>query len=223
MEKQIKLTETIQYNNIEEFQMWLNKPINIEKIKKNPNILIKKDEVYQQLQYLTIAEIEQQLDNVFAGLWSIENLEYSVIANAITVKLDLKVFHPVAKIMITRSGVGANPIQLKKGEKVMSFESIQFDAIKKGLPAAKATALKNAAQSLGSFFGRNLNRDDSPEYESFSSEVQKRTEKQELALQLLENSTLVGTQKELAKEKIEKSFELEKIIAYLEKKQTNEI
>ena len=153
-----------EYKSIEEFQKFLNKAPDKREIKMNPyagNSL-----------YIPIAVIEQRLDEMYAGLWSIDSLTVEVIANSVVCTLTLKVVHPVAKMMIRRSGIGAIPIQLNKGEKEMSFSTIKSDAIRKNAPAAKAQALRNAAQSLGAIFGRNLNRDDVADYNPISEQVE---------------------------------------------------
>lgn len=153
-----------EYKSIEEFQKFLNKAPDKREIKTNPyagNSL-----------YIPIAVIEQRLDEMYAGLWSIDGLTVEVIANSVVCILTLKVVHPVAKMMIRRSGIGAIPIQLNKGEKEMSFSTIKSDAIRKNAPAAKAQALRNAAQSLGAIFGRNLNRDDVADYNPISEQVE---------------------------------------------------
>lgn len=109
------------------------------------------------IKYVPIEVIEQRLDTIYNGLWSVENLHYSVEINSVVVSLDLKVFHPVARVWMTRSGIASIPVQVDAGDK--SANPIpKPTALQKNMPAAKAIAVKNAAQSLGRHFGRNLNR-----------------------------------------------------------------
>ena len=61
--------------------------------------------------YIPISFVETKLDEVFFGLWSVENFQSRVIANEVVGSIELKVFHPVAKVWLTRTGVGAVVIQ----------------------------------------------------------------------------------------------------------------
>ena len=87
-----------------------------------------------------------------------------IVANAITVSGDLRFFHPYIKQWITRSGVGAIPLELKKGSGANEAEMINSKAVSKNYPAANAEAFKNAAKTIGNMFGRSLNRDFNAEY-----------------------------------------------------------
>jgi hypothetical protein len=146
----------------------------IEKMTKflNADIPEGKTKKHNGVNYLPIGYIEMELDSIFSGLWSIENIRTTVMLNSIVCELDLKIYRPEIGIWITRSGVGAVPIQLQKDQKIITGESIQTFAFQKGAPAAKAFALKNAAQSLGAVFGRNINRDYELEYRPLSESVQ---------------------------------------------------
>jgi hypothetical protein len=94
--------------------------------------------------------------------------------NEIVAALDLKVYHPIAKVWITRTGVAAKkimtdaiPEEFKSGmTKVeMNQWSLNLDHKKPsalemgGFAALKALALKNAALSLGKYLGRDVNRE----------------------------------------------------------------
>lgn len=122
-----------------------------EKLSDKPDPKIVK--TFHGFKFLPIEVIEGRLDSIYSGLWKIDNLSYSIEINAVVVKLDLHVFHPVAKVWITRSGVASVPVQLDRDTQI-----IKSTALQKNIPAAKAIATKNAAQSLGRHFGRNLNR-----------------------------------------------------------------
>ena len=78
----------------------------------------------------------------------------------------------------------------------MDVTQIKADAIQKGLPAAKAMAVKNAAQSLGVVFGRDLNRDTNDEFIYLSEQVSELQDVVFDALRLLDASALDEKTKE---------------------------
>lgn len=109
--------------------------------------------------YLEIGYLEMQLDRLFHGLWSLKTIECKQILNSVYVTVELSVFHPVALTWITRTGIGAKEIQLKKDTKDFIAENLSSKCLERDIPIAKAEAFKNACKSLGNSFGRHLNRD----------------------------------------------------------------
>ncbi len=110
--------------------------------------------------YLPISYIEMQLDELYFGLWQTKNFRWEIVVNEVIGSIELDVFHPVKNIWITRTGSAATPIQMKKGSDLgpnMSQYKIH-NTLVKDFPHLKAEALKNAAKSLGKWFGRDLNR-----------------------------------------------------------------
>lgn len=202
-----------EYKDIEQFQFFLNKAPAKSEIKTNPYA--------GDSQYIPIAIIEKRLDEIYAGLWSVEDCNIHVVANSVLCTLSLKVVHPIAKFEIRRSGVGAIPIQLNKGEKEMSFSTIKSDAIRKNAPAAKSQALRNAAQSLGMIFGRSLNREDISDYQPISEQVEQFEPMLEEAYDLLRISSLSDAMKPSIEKQIKNagSAKLQSIIDYLKTKQ----
>jgi hypothetical protein len=146
MENLAIIDETFK-TKLDEFNKRLDQP--------PPNDRVKKQDGYS---YVPIDYVETQLNRIFCGLWQMENTKLQVIGNAIVCTMDLVVFHPIPKVWIRRSGIGAIKIQLKKGSKPMEIENLVADAIEKNAPAAKSEALKNACKSFGNVFGANLNR-----------------------------------------------------------------
>lgn len=202
-----------EYTDIEHFQMFLNKAPAKSEIKTNPYA--------GDSQYIPIAVIEKRLDEIYAGLWSVEDCNIQVVANSVLCTLSLKVVHPIAKFEIRRAGVGAIPIQLNKGEKEMSFSTIKSDAIRKNAPAAKSQALRNAAQSLGMIFGRSLNREDVADYQPISEQVEQFEPLFDHAMELLATSTLSEAMKQTTEKSIRNagSAKLQSIVEYLKTKQ----
>lgn len=119
---------------------------------------------------LTISHVEMTLDEYFFGLWSTENFKWSVIQNEVVGSLDLIVVHPMNGMFIRRTGaasiiiqVDKVPDEIKNNPKArnihaLSPENKKPNALDMGFPKLKAECLKNAAQSLGKIFGRDLNR-----------------------------------------------------------------
>jgi hypothetical protein len=156
----------------------LNRPIPQDDIRVN--------RMANNANYLPISFVETKLDEVFFGLWSIENFESRVIANEVVGSLELKVFHPVAQMWLTRVGVGAVVIQQdawlrdERGELILDASKQKIkskpkpsdvdakitNTLVKDYPHLKAECIKNAAKSLGVMFGRDLNRKDADFYQS---------------------------------------------------------
>jgi len=109
--------------------------------------------------YLEIGYIEAQLDRKTHGLWNWENVTATQMINGVAVTGDLRFFHPIASVWITRSGVGFKQFQLSKGKTDPSPENLSAKALERDIPIAAAEAFKNAAKKLGNTFGRSLNRD----------------------------------------------------------------
>ena len=119
---------------------------------------------------LTISHVEMTLDEYFFGLWSTENFKWSVIQNEVVGSLDLIVVHPMNGMFIRRTGAASIIIQVDKvpeeirgnsqlrNEWALNASNKKQNALDMGFPKLKAECLKNAAQSLGKIFGRDLNR-----------------------------------------------------------------
>jgi hypothetical protein len=119
---------------------------------------IKTNQQANNSKYIGIGTIESELDYLYNGLWSTENFRWQVVANEIIGSLDLKVFHPVAMIWLTRTGSASTMIQQKKDSDIQDIGAKIKNTLVKDFPHLKAECIKNAAKSLGDRFGRNLNR-----------------------------------------------------------------
>lgn len=201
------------YASLEAFTVFLNKLPKKSAIKVN--------KYADNSLYLPIGEIEQKLDELYAGLWSTSNMNFQVVANSVVCSLQLRVFHPVAKIWLTRAGIGAVPIQLNKGEHELNFSTIKSDAIRKNAGASKAMAVRNAAQTLGAIFGRNLNREDVSDYTPLTEQVTNFDENISSAKDLLVKSTLADETKAGIEKQINNASpsKLNEIIKWLHTKQ----
>jgi hypothetical protein len=123
--------------------------------------------------YLPISYMEMALDRIYFGLWSTENFRWEVAMNEIVASMDVKVFHPVQKAWISRTGAAALKVMTDKIPEEMASTMSKQDMNKwhlntenkkpnaleaGGFAKLKAECFKNAVQSLGKYFGRDANR-----------------------------------------------------------------
>jgi len=120
--------------------------------------LIKKNQFANNAEYLEIGYLEAKLDQIYHGLWQWGDVKITQMINGVCVSGELKVFHPVACVWLSRSGVAFKEFQLKKGEKDPTPANLSSKALERDVPIASAEAFKNAAKKLGNVFGRSLNR-----------------------------------------------------------------
>lgn len=164
---------------LEAFTDLLNAPV--------PPLEIQVNKRANNAKYLPIGYVQQKLDRIFNGLWETRNQEMTIVANEIVVRLELRVFHPVVRTWMTRTGVGAAMIQQKQGAAVSDINAKIKNTLSKDAPHAAAEALKNAAKSLGAAFGRDLNRDYTPDYGTVSEQIRTKEEK-EIFLQTVKDT-----------------------------------
>lgn len=157
-----------------------------------------KDSIYinkmaNNSKYLPISFIQMKLDEIFVGLWRTENFTTQVVANEIIGQIELSVFHPVAKVWITRIGAASVMIQQKKGAEITDINAKHKNTLVKDYPHLLAECMKSAAKTLGKLFGRDLNRQFNDEYTSFIDKAKELNESEE-ALTAINEAT---TRKEL--------------------------
>ena len=198
--------------SIEQFQMLLNQhpgkdEVNVNKMANNS-------------QYLPIASIEILLDELYSGLWQAVNFRWQNVANEIIGSIDLQVFHPVAKVWITRTGAASVMIQTARDQEVILANKIK-NTLVKDFPHLKTECIKNAAKSLGSRFGRNLNRGADEDVMYLSEIVSQLSENGQQAYELLKSSNLEGKALENMELKIKRANPetMTKIVEYLKTKQ----
>jgi hypothetical protein len=95
------------------------------------------------------------------GKWWVEVLNTQVFANSVSVTVRLFVRNPLTGETEHNDGVGAAPIQTDKGKGAMDWNFAKANGVQIAIPAAKAYAIKDAAEEFGKIFGRDLNRKDS--------------------------------------------------------------
>ena len=109
---------------------------------------------------VTIAHIETTLDELYFGQWSLTDCHYQREFNEVIGSGVLTVINPITGLEIKRTGFAAIQITQDSGASLDSFnQTKKKNALDLSFPKLKAEILKNAAQSLGPIFGRDLNRE----------------------------------------------------------------
>ena len=191
---------------IESFQKLLNQYPDKSDIKVNNQA--------RGAQYISIGTVERKLDELFPGLWTIENFRWEVIANELVGSIDLKFYHPITKTWITRVGAGATMILTESG-KPATVENKIKNTLVKDFPHLKAECVKNAAKSLGVIFGRNLNRNTDDDFTYISEQVQSYTEGQQEAISLLETAILTEKERTAIEKKINSHRATHKVMSQI--------
>lgn len=133
---------------------------------------------------LPISFVEMTLDELYLGIWGTRNYTTKLISNEVVGELELWVKHPISNEIINRIGAASIIIQVDKVPENLSGQdrnnwalnpsNKKPNALDLGYPKLKAECVKNAAQSLGKIFGRDLNRKKNdkftPSYKSLSDE-----------------------------------------------------
>lgn len=140
-------------------------------IKENLNTKPEKTDIKDGIETVPISVLENDLDEVYMGLWETKNFRFHVIANEIVGTIDLCVFDPQAKIWITRSGSAAVMIRQKKDSELTDISAKIKNGLMMDFPKLETMCLKAAAKRLGKKFGRDLNRKFEDVYESKYSDT----------------------------------------------------
>ena len=130
-----------------------------------PEKFIRDHPMAKGVKYIPIEAIEYLLTAIFKK-WRTEVLSTSLVANSITVTVRLHYLDPTDNTWDWQDGVGAMPLQTDKGAAATDFTKVKNDSVMKALPAAKSYAVKDAADNLGTLFGKDLNRKSQLNYQS---------------------------------------------------------
>lgn len=145
---------------------------------------------------ILISHIEMTLDEFFFGLWETYDFKWGLLANEVVGALVLEVTHPVTGKQLRRTGaasiqimVDAMPDEYKaqagdsyedkmrkkrlRNEWSLNPSNKKAAALDMGFPKLKAECLKNAAQSFGKLFGRDLNRKKADEFKGLTKQAAK--------------------------------------------------
>lgn len=138
----------------------LNKLLNCQPKKE----WVKQNTFANNSNYIPVEIIEYLLTSIFIK-WRLEVKSISVIANSVVAIVKLHVWNPITGEWDWQDGVGASPIQTKKGAPATDFAQVNTAAVQMAAPAAETYAFKDAAEKFGKLFGKDLNRKDEMNYQ----------------------------------------------------------
>lgn len=155
-------------DSLQKFQGRLNAEPTLESVESTPD---------KKASTVVISHIEMTLDELFFGQWSTENFQWRAIANEVQGSLELVVIHPVTGMEIRRTGAASIVIMvdrvpdgvtgIERNQWALNPSNKKANALDMAFPKLKAECLKNAAQSLGKVFGRDLNRKNKDVYKPY--------------------------------------------------------
>jgi hypothetical protein len=154
--KKLPKLEELHYDVVKAFE---NDSLNLLLNAHCPDIWVKQNKYAGNTNYLPIARVEDLLTRIFQE-WKIEVLAEGQLFNSVYVKIRLHYKNPLNGEWKFHDGLGAVGIQTDAGAKASDLNAIKQTAVMMALPAAKSYAIKDAAEHLGTLFGRDLNRKD---------------------------------------------------------------
>lgn len=108
---------------------------------------------------LPISFVQMTLDEIYLGQWEVSEPSFQQIFNEVVGCAVLTVIHPVTDRPIRRTGWASVVITQDKDAAMAEFNTTKKkNALDLAFPKLGAEILKNAAQSLGKVFGRDINR-----------------------------------------------------------------
>ncbi len=144
----------------DQLSLLLNQPPHTAWIKQHPLIKVKGDGGnYVPLKYIPIDKIEFMLTKIFQR-WRVEVIDYKILFHSVGVHVRLHYKNPVNGEWLSQDGLGAVVMQNDSDAKASDMLAIKSNAVQIGLPAAESYAIKDAAEKLGTLFGKDLNRRD---------------------------------------------------------------
>lgn len=129
----------------------LNMPVNNAWLKKHP---------MSGHPYLPVDKVDYLLDRIYAR-WEIEIKQVFQIEQSVCAIVTLKVWNPQRGEWDYQDGAGAMPLQVDSQCPPADMAKIKSNAVQLAVPAAVSYAKKDAADNLGTIFGRNVTRKDS--------------------------------------------------------------
>ena len=195
--------ETNLMDSLQKFMKHLNREPARESIAPTPD---------NRAHTVTISHVEMTLDELYFGRWSTTNFTWSAIGNEVQGSLTLRVHHPVTNEVIERTGAASVVIMVDKAPEGISGaernkwalnpENKKPNALDMAFPKLKAECLKNAAQSLGKIFGRDMNRKIVDDYKPFKIQLPESTMKK------IENDIKLGVEEFEIREALDQLGEL---------------
>lgn len=143
---------------LQDFQKKLNLEPNPEELDKTAD---------GKARTLPISFIEMTLDEIYLGQWETSEPTYQQIFNEVVGSLVLTVWHPITGRPMRRVGFASVVITQDKDAQISEFNvTKKKNALDLSFPKLKSECVKNAAQSLGKVFGRDLNRKKVDQYKA---------------------------------------------------------
>jgi hypothetical protein len=129
----------------------LNMPVNQAWLKKHP---------MTGHPYLPVDKVDYLLDRIY-GRWELVVKSIFQIEQSVCAIVTLKLWNPNRGDWDYQDGAGAMPIQVDSQTPPADMTKIKSNAVQLAVPAAISYAKKDAADNLGTIFGRNVTRKDS--------------------------------------------------------------
>ena len=182
-------------DSLQKFQGRMNAEPTFESVELTPD---------KKASTVVISHIEMTLDELFFGQWSTENFKWNAIANEVQASLELVVIHPVTGMEIRRTGAASVVIMvdrvpdgvtgIERNQWALNPSNKKANALDMAFPKLKSECLKNAAQSLGKVFGRDLNRKNKDSYKPYKIAQKDVTVKQlpESTMKMIESAIVRG-------------------------------
>lgn len=134
----------------DQLNLLLNQPPHAGWIKKHP--MTKGD-------YLPIDKVEWLLTRIFQE-WRVEIKTITTVFQSVCVCIRLHLRNPLTGEWFYQDGAGAAPVQTDAGKSAADLGAIKSGAVQMAVPSAESYAIKDAAEKLGTLFGKDLNRKD---------------------------------------------------------------
>lgn len=148
------------------------------------------------VKYIPIGIIEWLLTYIFI-IWRVEILRENLLGNSICVTIRLFYRDPVTGEERWTDGIGAAPLQTDKGAGAIDFNKLKNASVQIAAPMAKTYAIKDAAETLGKLFGKDMNRKEEMGYDQFLGRFEKNDELTQIKNQIKETLEVYqGTDKE---------------------------
>lgn len=127
-------------------------------------VVIDNREVYVPIKFIPIERVEWLLTVLFLR-WRVEIIDSKLVANSVQVTIRLHYFDHALGEWNWTDGIGAQPLQIDSGSGAIEFNKMKSSAVQMAAPAAKSYAIKDAAETLGKIFGKDMNRAEVISYE----------------------------------------------------------
>jgi hypothetical protein len=149
-------------------QVILNSPPDDRWLKDHPTArkkaVIDGREVWLPIKFMPIERVEWLLTVLFLR-WRVEIIDSKLVANSVQVTIRLHYFDHALGEWNWTDGIGAQPLQIDSGSGAIEFNKMKSSAVQMAAPAAKSYAIKDAAETLGKIFGKDMNRAEVISYE----------------------------------------------------------